>query len=81
MRLATNGKQIVALVWTFWLFSLQEPFAGLAAERVMMATPSRGLFEFPVVAAMRKGYFTDEGLEIRKIQMQPAIGVRSEGLN
>ena len=26
-----------------------------AAERVTIATPSRGLFEFPVVVAMRKG--------------------------
>ena len=43
----------------------------------MMATPSRGLFEFPVVTAMRKGFFTAEGLEIRKIQMQPQIAVKA----
>jgi len=48
-----------------------------AAERVMMGTPSRGLFEFPVVVAMRKGFFTEEGLDVRKIQMQPAIGVKA----
>jgi NitT/TauT family transport system substrate-binding protein len=48
-----------------------------AAERVMMGTPSRGLFEFPVVVAMRKGFFNDEGLDVRKIQMQPAIGVKA----
>lgn len=48
-----------------------------AAERVMMATPSHGLFEFPVVVAMRKGYFTDEGLDLRKVQMQPQITVKA----
>src|SRR5262249_18747485 len=28
-----------------------------AAEQVMIATPSRGLFELPVIVAMRNGYF------------------------
>lgn len=71
-------KTLTILVWALWfLFTAQIPFTAQAAERVMMATPSRGLFEFPVVAAMRKGYFVDEGLEIRKIQMQPQIGVKA----
>ncbi len=48
-----------------------------AAERVTIATPSRGLFEFPVVVAMRKGFYRDEGIEVDKIQMQPAIGVKA----
>src|SRR4030095_6897435 len=48
-----------------------------AAERVTIATPSRGLFEFPVVVAMRKGFFKDEGIEANKGQMQPAIGVKA----
>ena len=30
-----------------------------AAERVTIATPSRGLFEFPVVVAMRKGFLQE----------------------
>lgn len=51
--------------------------AAPAAERVMMATPSHGLFEFPVVVAMRKGFFQEEGLDVRKIQMQPQIGVKA----
>ena len=46
-----------------------------AAERVMMGTPSHGLFEFPAVIAMKKGFYADEGLDLRKVQMQPAIGV------
>jgi len=48
-----------------------------AAERVTIATPSRGLFEFPVVVGMRKGFYRDEGIEVDKIQMQPAIGVKA----
>ncbi len=51
--------------------------AGSAPERVMIGTPSRGLFEFPVVAALRKGFFRDEGLNADKVQMQPAIGVKA----
>ena len=47
------------------------------AERINMATPSRGLFEFPVVVAMRKGFFKNEDIDVDKIQMQPAIGVKA----
>src|SRR5262245_48471886 len=48
-----------------------------AAEQVMIATPSRGLFEFPVVVAMRNGYFRTEGLDVQKIQTQPEIAVKA----
>ena len=48
-----------------------------AAERVSIATPSRGLFEFPVVVAMRKGFYKDEGIDVDKVQMQPALGVKA----
>lgn len=59
-----------------WFFSATTSVAS-AAERVMIGTPSHGLFEFPVVIAMKKGFFGDEGLEVRKVQMQPAIGVKA----
>jgi NitT/TauT family transport system substrate-binding protein len=49
----------------------------IAAERVMIGTPSHGLFEFPVVVAMRRGFFNDEGLDVRKIMIQPQIGVKA----
>lgn len=49
----------------------------LHAERVTIATPSRGLFEFPVVVAMRKGFFKAEGIDVDKVQMQPAIAVKA----
>jgi NitT/TauT family transport system substrate-binding protein len=62
------------------VFTLMNSLVGnpvLAAERVTIATPSRGLFEFPVVVAMRKGFYKEEGIEVDKIQMQPAIGVKA----
>jgi len=71
-------KTLMAMIWGLWFFfNAQASFTALAAERVMMATPSRGLFEFPAVVAIHKGYYKDEGLEIRKIQMQPQIGVKA----
>src|SRR5688572_3809739 len=51
--------------------------SSLRAERIAIATPSRGLFEFPVVVAMRKGVYKSVGIEVDKIQMQPAIGVKA----
>ena len=47
-----------------------------AAERIVIGTPSRGLFEFPAVVAIRKGFLKDEGLEADKVQMQPAIAIK-----
>ena len=49
----------------------------LQAERVTIATPSRGLFEFPVVVATRKGFYKSEGIDVDKVQMQPAVGVKA----
>jgi ABC-type nitrate/sulfonate/bicarbonate transport system substrate-binding protein len=49
----------------------------LSAERIVIGTPSRGLFEFPTVVAMRKGFYQDEGLQTDKVQMQPAIAVKA----
>jgi NitT/TauT family transport system substrate-binding protein len=48
-----------------------------AAERVMIATSSQGLYELPVVVAMRNGYFRTEGMEVQKIQIQPEIAVKA----
>ena len=59
--------------WVVLLLGVPWP---LHAERITIATPSRGLFEFPVVVAMRKGFFKDEGIDVDKVQMQPALGVR-----
>jgi NitT/TauT family transport system substrate-binding protein len=53
------------------------PSAPLAAEPVVIGTPSRGLFEFPTVVAIRKGFYREEGLEVDKVQMQPAVAVKA----
>lgn len=77
-----TSRALVA-VWAFCLslFALAGNLAvfpqAAYAERINMATPSRGLFEFPVVVAMRKGFFKSEGIDVDKIQMQPAIGVKA----
>ena len=67
-------RLILSLVAAACLFLPSAPFA---AEHVVMGTPSRGLFEFPTVVAMRKGFYRDEGLEVDKVQMQPAVAVKA----
>jgi ABC-type nitrate/sulfonate/bicarbonate transport system substrate-binding protein len=57
--------------------SLASSPATSRGERIAIATPSRGLFEFPVVVAMRKNFFKDEGIDVDKVQMQPALGVKA----
>jgi ABC-type nitrate/sulfonate/bicarbonate transport system substrate-binding protein len=74
----TIRRVVLCLAGGLWaLVSLPPNLTVFAAERVTIATPSRGLFEFPVVVAMRKGFFTEEGLDVEKIQMQPAVGVKA----
>lgn len=48
-----------------------------AAEQVNVATPTQGLIELPLVVAMRNRYFTTEGLEIQKIQIEPEVAVKA----
>lgn len=74
-----NNRQFLsrALIVVFALMISLVGNPAPAAERVTIATPSRGLFEFPVVVAMRKGFYRDEGVEVDKIQMQPAVGVKA----
>ncbi len=73
-----STKAVTILVLAFWLVLGAHGFMpAAAAERAMIGTPSRGLFEFPVVVAMRKGFFIEEGLSVDKVQMQPAIGVKA----
>jgi NitT/TauT family transport system substrate-binding protein len=49
----------------------------VTAEQVDVATPVRGLIELPIVVAMRNRYFATEGLEIRKIQIEPEVAVKA----
>jgi NitT/TauT family transport system substrate-binding protein len=79
MKLANRIRSIplcLALVLSALFFLSRDP-APAAAERITIATPSRGLFEFPVVVAMRKGFFKEEGIDVDKVQMQPALGVKA----
>ena len=69
------GFLLLNLIWSLPYFLVIHP--SVAAERILIATPSRGLFEFPAVVAMRKGYYKDEGLDADKVQMQPAIAVKA----
>jgi NitT/TauT family transport system substrate-binding protein len=79
MRLNCRSVQIALFLFaalSLWsLPSLAD--RAVAAERVVIGTPSRGLFEFPVVIAIRKGFYRDEGFEVDKVQMQPAIAVKA----
>jgi ABC-type nitrate/sulfonate/bicarbonate transport system substrate-binding protein len=79
MRVNSRSVQtglVLFAVLSVWSLPSPAPRA-LAAERIVIGTPSRGLFEFPVVVATRKGYFKDEGLDTDKVQMQPAIAVKA----
>jgi len=73
-----RNKDAMALVaFLVFCFIPQLLSAGGAPERALIGTPSRGLFEFPAVVAIRKGFYRDEGLNVDKVQMQPAIGVKA----
>jgi NitT/TauT family transport system substrate-binding protein len=56
---------------------LFSPGVSFTAEHVVIGTPSRGLFEFPVVVAIRKGFYGAEGIDVDKVQMQPAVAVKA----
>jgi hypothetical protein len=56
LRLPLGGFALLLFAVSL-LFGLPAP---VQAERINMATPSRGLFEFPVVVAMRQGFFKSE---------------------
>jgi NitT/TauT family transport system substrate-binding protein len=78
MSLPTQtNHRLHRLLISFALLSTIPIGLASAAERVSIATPSRGLFEFPVVVAMRKGFYKDEGIDVDKVQMQPALGVKA----
>jgi hypothetical protein len=49
----------------------------LAAEKVVIGTPSRGLFEFPTVVAISKGFYQEAGFIADRVQMQPLVAVKA----
>jgi NitT/TauT family transport system substrate-binding protein len=68
---------IIFLLMSLAVAVLALPQKEAAAERIVIGTPSRGLFEFPSVVAIRKGFYKEEGLDTDKVQMQPAIAVKA----
>jgi NitT/TauT family transport system substrate-binding protein len=70
-------KSVFVIVALWCVAGLPHGIPAASVERVMIGTPSHGLFEFPVVVAIRKGFFNDEALEVRKIMIQPQIGVKA----
>lgn len=44
---------------------------------MLIATSGQGLFDMPVVAAMRNGYFTTEGLEVFRLEVRPEFAVKA----
>lgn len=77
MKTSRHNRRLASLSGFLFVVALLGVALPLGAERIAIATPSRGLFEFPVVVAMRKGFYKSEGLEVDKIQMQPALGVKA----
>jgi NitT/TauT family transport system substrate-binding protein len=72
-----KGGHVNRLLKVIVSCALFSPAFCLAAERVVIATPAQGMFELPVVVAMRNGYFRKEGVDVYKVQIQPEIAVRA----
>lgn len=66
---------LLSVVTLFFLFAGYTVTPLLSAERIVVASLSPGLFEFPVQVAILRGYFRDEGLDVVKVQMQPQVAV------
>ena len=78
MKPAARRIRLTDLAWALCaLAALWISVPVLAAERVTIGTPSRGLFEFPTVVAMRKGFYQEEGFEVNRVQMQPLVSVKA----
>jgi len=44
-------------------------------QRVVVTSPSTGLFEMAFVAALRRGFYAEEGLDVTRVQMAPSVSV------
>ena len=67
--------RIVRILILAGLFFVLTFISASAAERVVVASLSPGLFEFPIQISTLRGFFRDEGLEVVKVQMQPQVAV------
>jgi ABC-type nitrate/sulfonate/bicarbonate transport system substrate-binding protein len=44
-------------------------------QRVVVTSPSTGLFEMGFVVALRRGFYAEEGLDVSRVQMAPSVSV------
>jgi NitT/TauT family transport system substrate-binding protein len=44
-------------------------------QRVVVTSPSTGLFEMGFIVALRRGFYAEEGLDVTRVQMAPSVSV------
>jgi NitT/TauT family transport system substrate-binding protein len=44
-------------------------------QRVVVTSPSTGLFEMGFIVGLRRGFYAEEGLDVTRIQMAPSVSV------
>jgi NitT/TauT family transport system substrate-binding protein len=79
MRLVKRRNKLPAacialLVVLLTAVSVQRVFP---TDRIVIATPSRGLSVFPALVSIRKGFYRNEGLEVDMVLMQPTVAVQA----
>jgi ABC-type nitrate/sulfonate/bicarbonate transport system substrate-binding protein len=77
MKKIRKNALLAGWVIVFGLLFVKPSRPAYSAERVVIATPSRGLSVFPALVAIRKGFYKDEGLEVDMVLMQPTIAVKA----
>jgi hypothetical protein len=66
----SKGFSFLALLLSLALFpALKNP----AAEVVYMGIATAGLYELPSEIAQKKGFYTEEGLEVRKVVVRTGL--------
>jgi ABC-type nitrate/sulfonate/bicarbonate transport system substrate-binding protein len=77
MKKHKHNTLLAGWVIVFGLLFVEPSRPAYPAERVVIATPSRGLSVFPALVAIRKGFYKDERLEVDMVLMQPTIAVKA----
>jgi ABC-type nitrate/sulfonate/bicarbonate transport system substrate-binding protein len=77
MKNNRSDPLLIGLLILFGLIFVEPNMLAYSAERVIIATPSRGLSVFPALVSIRKGFYKDEGLEVDMVLMQPTIAVKA----
>ena len=72
-----QNKLLRGLVTLFVFLIVDSGQRAYSAERVVIATPGRGLSVFPALVAIRKGFYKNEGFDVDMVLMQPTIAVKA----